>query len=230
MDDELKRRFLQEIDDVFGYQESLREQGEYYDDLSNLPDWEIERMITMALAAMERIAGADSVYASQARAASTPREKRNWRLFTCLKTVLGILGALRAAVVAGYLRSTEELVHASLFADFVEMASHLLAEGYKDPAAVLAGSTLESHLRQLCLKNSIDTEVATATGPKPKRADKMNADLARARVFGGLDQKNVTAWLDLRNKAAHGKYDEYTAEQVDLLISGVREFMSRTPA
>ena len=58
----------------------------------------------------------------------------------------------------------------------------------------------------------------------------MNAELAGANVYSKLDQKNVTAWLDLRNKAAHGKYGEYTKEQVALLIQSVRDFITRNPA
>lgn len=58
----------------------------------------------------------------------------------------------------------------------------------------------------------------------------MNSDLVNAQVYSKLDQKNVTAWLDLRNKAAHGKYSEYTKDQVSLLIAGVRDFLTRNPA
>ena len=65
---------------------------------------------------------------------------------------------------------------------------------------------------------------------KPKKADSMNNDLAFADVYSKLDQKNVTAWLDLRNKAAHGKYDEYNADQVRNLLVGVREFAARIAA
>lgn len=43
-----------------------------------------------------------------------------------------------------------------------------------------------------------------------------------------LDQKNVTAWLGLRNKAAHGQYAEYNADQVRVMQSGVSEFNART--
>ena len=35
--------------------------------------------------------------------------------------------------------------------------------------------------------------------------DKMNSDLCGASIYEKLDQKNITAWLDLRNKAAHGR-------------------------
>jgi len=56
----------------------------------------------------------------------------------------------------------------------------------------------------------------------------MNSETAgKASVYNKLDQKNVTAWLDLRNKAAHGKYDEYTKEHVELLMQGVLNFFTR---
>ena len=61
----------------------------------------------------------------------------------------------------------------------------------------------------------------------PKKADKLNADLAKAEIYNKLDQKNITAWLDLRNKAAHGKYNDYDKEQVRLLLDGITGFMSR---
>jgi len=64
----------------------------------------------------------------------------------------------------------------------------------------------------------------------PKRADALNSELASATVYSKLDQKSVTAWLDPRNKAAHGKYTEYTTEQVALTLQGVRDFTSRNPA
>ena len=53
---------------------------------------------------------------------------------------------------------------------------------------------------------------------KPKKTDSMNNDLASADVYSKLDQKNVTAWLDLRNKAAHAQYGEYNHDQVQNLL------------
>ena len=110
---------------------------------------------------------------------------------------------------------------------FLEMAHQLLAEGYKDPAAVMAGSVLEEHLRQLCQKHDIPTEITKPGCPQPKKADALNADLAKKQVYNKLDQKNVTAWLDLRNKAAHGKYQEYTKEQVSLMLQSLSDFLVR---
>jgi hypothetical protein len=97
------------------------------------------------------------------------------------------------------------------------MSKHLLDQGYKDAAAVIAGSSLEAHLRQLCAKAGVDTDTEAGS---PKKADRLNAELAGAEVYAKGDQKNVTAWLDLRNDAAHGHYDRYQGGQVALLISG----------
>jgi hypothetical protein len=129
--------------------------------------------------------------------------------------------------LSSLLANLNELVHANIFNDFLEMADYLQKEGYKDSAAVLAGGTLEEHLRKLSQKNEIATEKEDS---RPKKADRLNADLTSANVYSKLDQKNVTAWLDLRNKAAHGKYSYYSKEQVALMIQGIRDFISRYPA
>lgn len=142
----------------------------------------------------------------------------------------GILRAVREDVVNGYLTTIRELIHADVFSDFLDMANYLLAEGYKDPAAVLAGGVLEEHLRQLCKKHSVDVEIHTGSGPRPKNADTMNAHLAKAGVYSVLEQKSVTAWLDLRNKAAHSKYSEYDRNQVESFIGALPDFMARNPA
>ena|ERR1017187_656194 len=90
------------------------------------------------------------------------------------------------------------------------------------PLAVAQKSSRE----QLCTKNGIVTDHAG----KPKKADQMNADLASGSVYSKLDQKSITSWLDLRNRAAHGRYGEYTKDQVSLLLQSVRDFMVRVPA
>jgi hypothetical protein len=63
----------------------------------------------------------------------------------------------------------------------------------------------------------------------PRKAESLNADLAKSPAYGKLDQKNVTSWLDLRNKAAHGHYTEYNHQQVELLLASVRDFVARHP-
>ena len=69
--------------------------------------------------------------------------------------------------------------------------------------------------------------VPVVNGSAPKKADALNSDLCGAGAYTKLDLKNVTAWLDLRNKAAHGKYADYTQQQVELLSNAVRDFRER---
>ena len=139
----------------------------------------------------------------------------------------GILLGLSEDVSSGYTKNLIELIHGELFLDFLEMARHLLDEGYKDAAAVIAGSSLESHLRQLCVKNGINY---LDSNSKPMKADRINSELTKNSIYNLTDQKNVTAWLDLRNKAAHGDYNKYQAGQVSLMIDGIRDFVNRNPA
>ncbi|MDX2042805.1 MAG: hypothetical protein SF097_16420 [Acidobacteriota bacterium] len=178
---------------------------------------------TRLTAAIERFAPLNSTYRHDLK---SRKEGRFYEHDSLVRSAY-ILKALRNDYAEGYLRSVSELIHADIFSDFLEMADHLVEQGYKDPAAVITGSVLEEHLRKLCDKNTI-----TALQPdgRPKKAETMNAELAGANVYSKLDQKNVTAWLDLRNKAAHGKYSEYTKEQVALLIQSVRDFITRNPA
>ncbi|BEH16489.1 hypothetical protein [Marinobacter shengliensis] len=140
---------------------------------------------------------------------------------------IAVLRAVRSEIGGGWLFSIKGLITAEVFADFIEMAEHLLDAGYKDPAAVMCGGVLEEHLRQLCLKNGMEAVIFRDGKEIPKKADTLNADLARAEIYSKLDQKMITGWLDLRNKAAHGHYDEYTADQVKNLLSSVTEFMAR---
>ncbi|MDO9470933.1 MAG: hypothetical protein Q7J23_09485 [Nitrosomonas sp.] len=139
----------------------------------------------------------------------------------------GILLAIQDEIDGEWIFSVKKLVSAEIFSDFLEMAEHLLAQDYKDPAAVMIGSVLEENLRQLCHSAGIETEIEKDGALIPKSADRINSDLAKAEVYTKLDQKSVTAWLDLRNKAAHGKYAEYEKEQVVLMMRSVTDFLAR---
>lgn len=143
------------------------------------------------------------------------------------KQGIAILEAIRSEIAGGWLSSLKGLIAAELFSDFLDMADHLLESGYKDAAAVIAGSVLEEHLRQLCIKSSIPIEERRDDRMVPHKADRLNAQLVSAQVYGKLDQKLVTAWLDLRNNAAHGGDQAYNSEQVARCLAGVTEFLAR---
>jgi hypothetical protein len=196
-------------------------------DLSDLPKDERQGLVSRAIAAITRASGAKSIYMNEVnRILSTLGP-----LHAHTTSIIGVVKALRDDLSAGYTKSLVELVHDEVFCDYLEMSEHLCKTGYKDAAAVIAGSTLESHLRNLCYKSDVPTVVQKQNGSNsPKKADAMNTDLCAADAYGKLDQKSLTAFLDLRNKAAHGEYDKYTKDQVEFLIVGIRDFICRNPA
>jgi hypothetical protein len=218
-------QFVVQLDELLQEFKGLQSRSKY-DDVSDLSDGEVIRFVTRTRAAIHRVAGAHSVYVDQCEEII----KRGGYPGHLAQQLVGVIDSLRVDTSKGYLRSYRELVHGELFGDFLEMAQHLLDEGYKDAAAVIAGSSFEAHLRRLCDKSGVSTEVKSGDRVTPKRADRLNADLAGQHVYSKLDQKNVTAWLDHRNKAAHGHYEQYVPEQVAILISGIRDFITRNPA
>lgn len=212
---------IEQLDSLLQKYSELLQKSKH-NDLSDLSKVERQSIVTRGIAAICRISGNDSVYVREINRIlnGTPE------LHLHTSRVIGIVQALKEDLSAGYVKTLIELIHENLFSDFLDMSYHLLESGYKDAAAVIAGSTLESHIKELCKKNSIDLE----TEGRPIKADRLNAALTKADVYSKLDQKNVTAWLDLRNKAAHGNYEEYTKEQVELLLASVRGFVGRVPA
>jgi len=76
-------------------------------------------------------------------------------------------------------------------------------------------------------RNSVDSVIAAAL--RPQESEAMNSDLSTAKYMKKLDQKNVTAWLILE-QGCTWKYLEYKQEQVSILISGIRDFVTRHPA
>ena len=194
-----------------------------------IDDWDaVSEVLTSILAALDRLAPPGSQYSRQANQMVQDYENNPPVLMGRLG---GVLQALRNDYDDGSMQSLQELIHADLFSDFLDMAEHLLEQGYKDAAAVMAGSVLEEHLRKLCTKNGIDTTFKTAQqDTKPKKLDTMNADLAKNKVYNQNDQKLVVARAAIRNSAAHGQYNDYSPEKVDLMIRGLRSFLSGLPA
>lgn len=137
-----------------------------------------------------------------------------------------LLQNLKADIDDGWIGNIRNLISADIFTDFIEMADYLLEENYKDPAAVILGSVLEENLRNLCQNNGIPVEEIDKKGKMhPKKASAMNDELLKNSIYNNLTQKNVTAWLDLRNKAAHGKFSEYNIQDVRAMSLGMKNFI-----
>jgi hypothetical protein len=216
-----KAAALAEIDAVFQRRKELEH--------SWFPE-AVQEVLTLACAAIDRLAPPGSAYREQKEKAfkgpflSVARSREE----EIEARLQGVLRALRADYEAGRLRTFQQMVHADLFADFLEMADHLLEQGYKDAAAVTAGAVLEEHLRKLCGLHSVATAVPDAAGmERPKKLDTMNTDLVKASAYDNIERQSVQAWAAVRNAAAHGEYTKYDAGQVRGMIDGIRGFIAR---
>ena len=191
------KALVKELDALVAECKAMRARSKY-DDCSDLPDAETVAMLTSLASSVRRLAPPGSQYIESVEGIF---KKAGYDNCTVLPALLGIVIALRNDIQGGRTQAVVELIHADLFTDLLEMADHLLTEGYKNPAAVIAGSVLEVHLRQLATKH--DVQVNEPRG-QPKKTDVLNAELGRVTVYSKGDQKNITAWLHLRNSAAHG--------------------------
>ena len=132
---------------------------------------------------------------------------------------VAILRAAKEDIEGGYLQKVETLVSAGVFSDFLEMAEHLLDNGYKDPAASLIGAVLEDGLRRICGNNNI-------TVKSDDNISSLNQKLAQKHIYNPLQQKQIQVWNDIRNNADHGNFDQYNTGHVKDMLAGVRNFLS----
>lgn len=127
-----------------------------------------------------------------------------------------VLAAAKEDYEGGYLFNLRGLVKAEVLTDAIEQATALLDAGYKDPACVVTGIALELALKELATRNSLTVG----------KLDKMNADVCKAGLYNVAKQKQITAWADLRNKAAHGEWTAYSDADVRDMLTGVERFLA----
>ncbi len=134
-----------------------------------------------------------------------------------VRRLVGLLDGAADDLASGFLASQEFLVAGRVFDSVLEEAKHLLAAGFKDPSAVLGRVLLEQALQRLADANSIDAS---------KKASLLNDELRKAGRFSQLLWRQVQVWLDLGNAAAHGKFDEFTHENVHRFLEDIERFLA----
>lgn len=92
-------------------------------------------------------------------------------------------------------------------------------------AAFLTGAAMEDALRRLCDENRVkyDTQKTTIS----KLQSKLYTPSDGVEIISKTENKNITAWADVRNAADHGKFSELTYTDVLLATIGVRAFIDK---
>lgn len=165
---------------------------------------------------LTELVGTNHVYYKRFETSATRSVDPYW---TSFQECVSILGSVRDDLTKGRLISLKAMVTAEVFSDFLEMAEHLLSHGYKDASASLIGAVLERGLRDLATANVLivrDRDDLTSLTNK----------LAEKQVFNRLVQKNLNVWIEVRNNADHGKFEQYGSADVQSMLVGVRTFLS----
>jgi len=211
MDKLIERRFSELTEEM----EAVGAGAEWIPDAETLivPRDAFKGWATSALSLLQRTFGEDSIHYQNLLA-----EFKAFRGYSSeLEDCRAIFLAAKEDYEGGYLFNVRALVKAEVLVDDVlEQATALLQAEYKDPACVLAGVALETTLKEL----------ATSKGISHNKADRMNADLCKAEVYNMGMQKQITAWLHLRNAAAHGNWEDYNNAQVEDMVNGVSRFIA----
>ena len=148
-----------------------------------------------------------------------------------LQDHLNDLKALREDFEKGYLEDLTPQIEAEIASDYLGQAESLLAEGQPGkydhvPAAVLAGAVLEKALRKLC-DNQQHPLPTVDNNSKPLMLNRLIPDLKKAGAYNEAMAKQLLAWADIRNHAAHGRFDQFTREQVGLMVQGIGHFLAQ---
>lgn len=175
---------------------------------------------TSVLSLLQRVFGEDGVHYQRF---SEHYEKVNRSSYTYdavntsgFEVCCSIFQSAKEDYEGGYLFNVRALVKAEVLDDALEQAEEILNAGYKDPACVVIGVALETTLKEMC----------TRAGVSHSKLDGMNIELRKAGIYNMAKQKQITAWADLRNNAAHGKWSEYNDADVKDFLEGVHRFLA----
>jgi hypothetical protein len=147
-----------------------------------------------------------------------------------LRHCVGVLESLRENLEKGFLDDLNLKIEAEVAADYMGQAEALLGKGGSGqfdhvPAAVLAGAVLEKALRTLCGQHQPPIAIIDSKG-YPKTLNPLIEDLKKAAVFNEPKAKQLRAWADIRNKAAHGEFDQFKKTDVEYMIQGINTFLA----
>ncbi|MET4702422.1 hypothetical protein ABIE65_005478 [Constrictibacter sp. MBR-5] len=201
----------QQVEAIEASKEHVRSENGSYNKVDDelFLNWKVKARSTIV-----SVCGAESEHLSTFKKSEELRSFRD--RYGEFKELRSIFLAAKEDYEGGYLNSFRNLVQAEVFGSELDQARELMSGGYISAAAVIAGTVLETTLRQLCLDASIDTG----------SLNKMNEGLCKAGEYNLLVQKRITALADIRNNAAHGHSGQFTQSDVTDMIAYIETFVS----
>jgi len=137
-----------------------------------------------------------------------------------LQQTEGLLIGTKGNLQSGLLEDLKSELLIDIKSDFLETARHLLEDGQKDPAAVLACIVLEDSIKRLVARHSVkgadNKEIGVAAGL-----------LYKAGVIEKSTNQSIQNFKNLRNAALHAEWDQVSRESVGLLLAFLPMFIEK---
>lgn len=150
--------------------------------------------------------------------------------YPLLQEAVSLLRGIKDDLEKGFLDDMAGAIEAEIVCDYMGQAEQLLAEGHRGkfdhvPAAALAGAVLEKALRTLCDQQQTPIVQKTPNGVH-KTLGPLIQELKKAGVFNEAKAKQLQAWADIRNLAAHGEFAQFKRTDVEAMIAGINCFLA----
>ena len=138
--------------------------------------------------------------------------EHEYHIYPLVGVLIGALDDLEH----GFLVGQEFFIAGEVFDSILEQAKYLVQNDYKDPAAVLARVVLEDALKRIARSENIDDN---------QKASVINDALKKKGRYSQPQWRFIQGWLDIGNSAAHGKFDQYSQDDVVKMIDDIERFL-----
>jgi hypothetical protein len=147
-----------------------------------------------------------------------------------LQAAVSLTRGIKDDLEKGFLDDMATAIEAEIACDYMGQAEQLLADSHRGkfdhvPAAVLAGAVLENALRKLCDQQQPPIAQKAQNGSH-KTLGPLIQELKKAGVFNEAKAKQLQAWADIRNLAAHGEFSQFKRSEVEPMIAGINSFLA----
>lgn len=131
---------------------------------------------------------------------------------------LSVLRALSEELQIGFLYGVEILVAKDMLETIIEETKALLQAKYKDAAAIYCRVILETSVKKLCDNNKISYR-------KKEKLSSISNKLKKKGLLNLPEWRQIQAWTDIGNSAAHGKFSDYAEDDVKNMLNGIENFI-----
>lgn len=138
--------------------------------------------------------------------------RESWSDGYMVRRVTSLVESAVDLLKRGFIGDLKVLLRAQVFATTIDQAKALFESGHLIPAAVLARIVIEGWLKG-------EAEKAGITVPEDAKASHINENLKKAGIFSVPKWRQVQAYLDIGNAAAHGKLENFTREDLERLLA-----------